>query len=425
MLMPNPLPEREEANVPGEEGHVVPLDSSSVELKPFVLPNRTGGNGGKDKSAKMLLIAIGVVILFVTFFGFISTKGSHKKKASADAAAKPNLGRVVTPSAPGALIPSDKMAVPPAAAKNGTLDASDIEKTKAPVTGSAAATAAASSAVQKGSVSGNKTLGDVAQFQQPNTDPEHLKNWKPEPYPGTNQGNNASQSQEIQKEEEELSKPSVVFVAHETTGSQRGGIAMQPEPGNFGLESGYHVTARLEAMASTALHAPVTAVIEYNYERNGKILIPAGARAVGKIAQADATGILDIQFSSIELQDGQSIPISAIAATTSLQALKGQVTGKNAGRSFAIRSLSGLGQAGAMLIGQGNINSAISESDMIRERAAENIGNSADAQVMNLMTTQHIVVSVPAGTKIYLIFTKPQKVNPTAAQTISVGTNTQ
>jgi hypothetical protein len=420
MPMPHPIPEREESNVPGEDGHVVPLDSSSAELKPFVLPNRTGGKGGKDKSARMLLIMIGAVILVVAFFGLISTKGTHKRKTNPDEAAKPNLGRVVTSSGTGALIPSDKMAVPPAAAKNGTLDASDIEKTKAPVTGGTVATAGAT---QKGSASANKTLGDVAQFQQPNTDPEHLKNWKPEPYSG-NQGNNDSQSQEIQKEQEEFSKPSVVFVAHET-GSQRGGIQIQPEPGNFGLESGYHVAARLEAMASTALHAPVTAVIEYNYERNGKILIPAGARAVGKIAQADATGILDIQFSSVELQDGQSIPISAIAATTSLQALKGQVTGKNTGLSFAIRSLAGLGQAGAMLIGQGNINSAISESDMIRERAAENIGNSADAQVTNLMTTQHIVVSVPAGTEIYLIFTKPQKVNPTAAQTISVATNTQ
>ncbi len=201
------------------------------------------------------------------------------------------------------------MAVPPAAAKNGSLDASDIEKTKAPVTGSAAATV---DEAQKSSVSGNKTLGDVARSpEQPNTDPEHLKNWKPEAYSGTNQGNNASKSQEIQKEQDEFSKPSVVFVAHETTGSQRGAIPIQPEPGNFGLESGYHVAARLEAMRS-ALHAPVTAVIEYNDDRNGKILIPAGARAVGKIAQADATGILDIQFSSIELQDGQSIPIQPL-----------------------------------------------------------------------------------------------------------------
>ncbi len=56
------------------------LDSSSAELKPFVLPNRTRGDGGKDKSAKMLLIAIGAVMVFVTFFVFISTKGSHKEK---------------------------------------------------------------------------------------------------------------------------------------------------------------------------------------------------------------------------------------------------------------------------------------------------------------------------------------------------------
>jgi hypothetical protein len=186
---------------------VVPLGSSSAELKPFVLPNRTGNNGGKDKSAKMLLIAIGAVILFVTFFGFISTKELHKKKASADEAARPNLGRVVTPSAPGALIPSDKMAVPPAAGKNGTLDASDIEKTKAPVTGSAAATAGASSPAQKGSVWGNKTLGDVAQFQQPNTDPEHLKNWKPEPYSGTNQRNNASHLRRRRKNKMSFQSP--------------------------------------------------------------------------------------------------------------------------------------------------------------------------------------------------------------------------
>jgi hypothetical protein len=82
--------------------------------------------------------------------------------------------------------------------------------------------------------------------------------------------------------------------------------------------------------------------------------------------------------------------------------------------------MAGLGEAGAMLIGHGNMNGAVSESDIIRQRAAENIGNSADAQVMNLAVTQHMVVSVPAGTEIYLVFTKPQRVSPGGAQTISV-----
>jgi hypothetical protein len=78
-----------------------------------------------------------------------------------------------------------------------------------------------------------------------------------------------------------------------------------------------------------------------------------------------------------------------------------------------------------MLVGQGNVNGAVSESDLIRQRAAENLGSGADAQVMSLMTTQHIVVSVPAGTEIYLIFTKAQRVNPTGSQNISVSENTQ
>jgi hypothetical protein len=77
-----------------------------------------------------------------------------------------------------------------------------------------------------------------------------------------------------------------------------------------------------------------------------------------------------------------------------------------------------------MLVGQSNVNGSLSESDLIRQRAAENIGSGADSQVMSMMLTQHIVVSVPAGTEIYIIFTKPQKAiqttqaNQTAASSI-------
>jgi hypothetical protein len=376
--MSNKLPNREEELVSHPlENHETSVAPPS-EGKPFVMSSRAGGSGGKDNTTKMMIFAGAALVLLVAFFGFISTKGSNKKKVRADQAGKPNLGRVVTPNAPGQLVPADKMAVQSSTAKTGSLEANDIEKTKG-----------SSSSTQK-SPAASKTLGDVAQFHQPNTDPEHLKNWSPEPYPGTSQSSNGQQTQEAQKEQEEYAKPSLVFVAHETTGASKGGLQLAVEPDNFGLESGYHVAARLEAMASTALHAPVTAVIEYNYERDGRVLIPAGSRAVGKITQADASGIMNIEFSSIELPNRQSLPIAAIAATTSLQALKGQVTGKNAGRSLAVRSLAGLGEAGSMLVGHGSVNSAVSESDLIRQRAAENIGSGADAQVMTLMTTQQV-----------------------------------
>ena len=89
-----------------------------------------------------------------------------------------------------------------------------------------------------------------------------------------------------------------------------------PAVDNLGLAPGYHVVARLESMATTAVHAPVVAVIEYNYQRDGQTIIPAGARAVGKIIQADPSGLVNIEFSSLEYPDGSTVPIDAVAANT-------------------------------------------------------------------------------------------------------------
>ena len=297
MATPNPLPNHEkELAHPINETHPVSAGTAGPEKGPFVLPNRTGGTGGKDQTNKMLMIGGAILVLLVVFFGFISTKGTTKKKAVGDTAGKPNLGRVVTPSAPGQLVPADKMEVQSSPAKTGSLEANDIEKTKTAKAGLSGASETSSS-TQRSPAAVSKTLGEVAPFQQPNTDAEHLKNWSPEPYPGTGRSSNGEESQATQKEQEEFSKPSMIFVAHETSGAMKNGLQLPAQPDNFGLQSGYHVAARLESMASTALHAPVTAVIEYNYERDGRVLIPAGSRAVGKITLAVASGILNIEFS--------------------------------------------------------------------------------------------------------------------------------
>jgi Bacterial conjugation TrbI-like protein/Phage integrase family len=184
---------------------------------------------------------------------------------------------------------------------------------------------------------------------------------------------------------------------------------------NLGLAPGYHVAARLESMATTAVHAPVTAVVEYNYERDGEVLIPEGSRIVGKISQADPSGLVNITFSSIEFPGGETVPIDAVAADMSLQAIKGKVTGKQAGKSMLVRSLSGIGETAAMIVGAPSANGAFGEDDLLRVRMADNIGNASDQEIMQMMTMQHIVVSVPAGTEIYVIFEKSQQ--PDAAGT--------
>ena len=391
--------------------------------KPFVVPDRAGPGVGKDKTRTILIGIVSAFVLFVALFGLISTKGKARAKSPSEAG-KPSLGRVVAPSAPGQIIPSENAAAPVAAQGNaGALDAHDIEKTKVHSLSSHTPNSATAGSAPPTSIKGTptKALGQINQFQQPDTDPQHLRNWGPEPYQGPNHGQTEPTSrstQETRQEQDEYGKASMVFVAHQSSTQDKTSGLLRPSVDNLGLASGYHVGARLESMASTALNAPVTAVVEYNYQRDGRVLIPAGARAIGKISQADASGIMNINFTALEMPSGENVPISAIGATTSLQALKGQVTGKNVGRSLAVRSLAGLGEAGAMLVGQGGVNSAVSESDLIRQRAAENIGNGADQQVTSLMTTQHIVVSVPAGTEIYLIFTKPQRVSPMAAQIV-------
>ena len=69
-----------------------------------------------------------------------------------------------------------------------------------------------------------------------------------------------------------------------------------------------------------------------------------------------------------------------------LQAIKGKVTGKQAGRKMLVRSLSGIGETAAMIVGAPSANSAFSENDLIRMRMADNIGNASDEQIMRMMT---------------------------------------
>ena len=299
--------------------------SSEIKRRPFVLERKNGGGRG---NMPLMLVAIGVILVFgVGMIAFLSTKGTTKRKTPAEAA-KPNLGRYATPTTPGDLVPGDKMKPSPAeTTKGGSVDASDIERTKS------AKSSALQPTMQTGSA-GNKSLNQVAKFQEPDTSPGDQK-WSPPPYAS----NNASDQQATKKEEEALSKPSLVFTAHQQGLAQRSDDRMA-ELGltNMGFAPGYHVAARLEAMATTAVHAPVVAVIEHNYERDGQIIIPAGSRAVGKITQADPSGLMNITFSSIEFASGETVPIEAVAADMSLAAIKGKVTGKQSGKSLMVRS---------------------------------------------------------------------------------------
>jgi hypothetical protein len=257
---------------------------------------------------------------------------------------------------------------------------------------------------------GAGTLGSIPPFgdQQP---------WQAPPYHASSAG---AETPDVGKAEREaMEKSSLIYVRNVSANSANAQAREINDPApelGLGLATGTRLRARLESAASTAVRTPVLAVIEYNYERDGEIIVPAGAKAVGHIRNGDRSGYVDIQFDSLLLPDGAVVPIEAAATGLDLRPLKGKVEGKNTGKNVLVRSLSGIGQAGSMLVGQGSLNQPLSESDLMRERVSNNVGEAGDEEVSRLAITQHIVVTISADTPIYVVLEQTPKTNQASLQ---------
>ena len=241
---------------------------------------------------------------------------------------------------------------------------------------------------------------------------------QPRQAPPYQPGSGAETSDIGKAEREAMEKPSLMYV-RKVSASPGGFQTLNdaaPQLG-LGLATGTRLRARLESAASTAVRTPVLAVIEYNYERDGEIIVPAGAKAVGHIRDANRSGYVDLQFDSLLMPDGASVPIEAAATDLDLRPLKGKVSGKNTGKNVLVRSLSGIGQASAMFVGQGSLSQPLSESDLMRERVSNNIGETGDEEVSRLAVNQQIVVTVSAGAPIYVVLEQTPKSNQPVAPT--------
>jgi hypothetical protein len=257
------------------------------------------------------------------------------------------------------------------------------------------------------------TLGSIPPFGE--------QIWQAPPYqPGTSGGNAAEMPDAGRAEREATEKSSLVYVRSiSASQSNSRGAEIPDNPGPdivLGLATGTRLRARLESAASTAVRTPVLAVIEYNYERDGETIVPAGAKAVGHLQDADRSGYVRVEFDSLMMPDGAAVPIEAVATDLEMRPLKGKVEGKNTGKNVLVRSLSGIGQVGAMFVGRGNLNQPLSESDLLRERLGNNIGETGDEQISRMAVTQHIVVTISADTPIYVVFEKTPKSNDSAAR---------
>lgn len=362
-------------------------------------PTITRRDLGKDRSKSLILVVGGGVLLLLLFFGVFSSPNKPTGQGNLKRPGTPNLGRQETPGQG----PSEagKSVTPllsaelhsPDGTKNSELTPDDIDKTARARTTPPSQVTPSNSQAQTAKIAPHHARQfalsqiNVPESALPPTSPTALTS-------------------------EDLRKPSLVFVrtvqiaqlhASPQAPMLETGLVMRALP------AGTRLIARLESPASSAAHAPVVAVIEYNYEHDGEIAVPAGAKVLGKLEQVNSSGYVGIHFESIEMPDGTSEKIDATAMDLHFGPLKGKVTGKNAGKKFFVTSLTGLGTAAAYLVGSGGgngFNGPISESTLLRERVANNIGIAGDQQLTSLAFNQNIVVTVPGNTRFYVVFQK-------------------
>lgn len=382
-------------------------------LAPAILPElatRTKQRARQQiQQNRFVIIGGGAIVTALLIFVAISMPhrgGTEKSKNRAAASKDESAVETSNESNDKSLFPiTDSGRPAEKEAHQGFLNERDLQRT---------VMRSASNASQTGQTNGPRTLGSIPPFGE--------QAWQAPP----NQSGTGTEIADVGKAEREaMEKPSLMYVRKAS--ASPAGFQPLNEAGpqlGLGLATGTRLRARLESAASTAVRAPVLAVIEYNYECDGEIIVPAGAKAVGHIRDANRSGYVDLQFDSLLMPDGASVPLEAAATDLDLRPLKGKVSGKNTGKNVLVRSLSGIGQASAMFVGQGSLSQPLSESDLMRERVSNNVGETGDEEVSRLAVNQQIVVTVSAGAPIYVVLEQTPKSNQSSTRTSPRNTTT-
>jgi hypothetical protein len=357
------------------------------------------GTDGIGKS-KLVLLGGGLAIA-VLFFVFTAIVGKSPKKEMAGKPSTQLARQEGAKQSKGSVTPvMETVRTPAPDNSSGQLGPGDIRRTRSS-DGAAVVKAnsefAQNPATARPAAAGS--LGNVPSFS------DTQQRWEePQPY---GESVSASTSQ-TQQQQNVLKEPSLVFVRSQVQNPATAATMISSDGDGAPLlemTPGTRIQAKLETQISSAVQAPIVAVVEYTYAIGDRIVVPAGARVYGQLQQADRSGLVSVKFNEIELLYGASERIDAIGTGLDLGPIKGNVFGKNTGKNFLVRAASGLGSVLAEIAGNGS-SAAFSEDDMLRERLAENIGTAGDSEVMNLNANSRVVVSVPADTKIYIVFTK-------------------
>jgi len=349
---------------------------------------------GRDRSRSLVLLGGAAITVLLLFLMVFSSPNRHGRSASARPRGTPDLGQRSTPgqqaSVQGSAIPL--MSAQTANSESGDtkqITATDVNNTARPIQPSTSIPPQAATSLparaNRPYALGNIDVSDL-QAREHAVQPDLTG----------------------KQEADDLRKPSLVFVRstpNTSAGASPSNVdRLTDEISNqLQLPAGTRLVARLQSVVTSAVKMPIVAAIEYNYERDGEIVVPAGAKALGTLQQADRSGNVGIRFSSIQMPDGTTDKIDATSMSLGFGPLKGTVSGKRTGTNFLVRTFTGLGEAATYLVGSGGLSAPLSESAFLRDRIATNIGIAGDQELNTLTFNQNIVVTVPGNTRFYIV----------------------
>ena len=357
---------------------------------------------GRDRSRSLFLLAGAAIAVLLVFLGVFSSSNTARKSADARRAGAPDLGRRETPGQQtadqtGSVTPllNAQTGQPEAPGSQGVTP-EDVGRTARPTQPLIAAQPRPATAPVARNA-GPYALGKIDFSDSP-----------------AGQQAPAPSNSSVQSPSDDLRKPSLVFVrsvqSHPASvGARVATSALEENPVTLDLPAGTRLVARLQSVVNSAIKTPVVAAIEYNYEKDGQIIVPAGAKALGTLQQADRSGYVAIRFDMMQMPDGTTEKIDAAAMSLTYGPLKGNVSGRRTGTRFLVRTFTGLGTAATYLVGAGGsngFNGPLSESALLRDRIATNIGIAGDQELNGLAFNQNIVVTVPGNTRFYVVVEK-------------------
>jgi type IV secretory pathway VirB10-like protein len=251
---------------------------------------------GISKS-KLILLGGGLAVA-VLFFVFTAVVGRSPKKPTSVRQPSQQAKQELAKPPKGSVTPlMDTVRTPAPDNSSGQLGPGDIRRTRSMNEQAYLKPVAAKPATVA-------SLGSVPSFA------DTQQKWEdPAPYGGS------PAEQTSQAQQNSLKEPSIIFV-RSLAQNQVGSAPTINSDGDgaprLELTPGTRIQAKLDTQISSAMKAPVVAVVEYTYAIGDRIIVPAGARVYGQLQQADRSGLVGVKFDEIELLDGAREKIDAI-----------------------------------------------------------------------------------------------------------------